>query len=307
MHYSLQELVYIYDTPERVLKWIKNHGRTSIDRDNEDTNRSRIRSYVLTWWRSVARRLAEGDSFLRSNPSSGRCGSLGRLKVALPDVSFTLIEKSSLVMRSPCTGEDSVTVPRNESQYEPKSCDFPLETEVKDIGAKKFNWYIPSKCDDPAPINNVTNSSAQLQSSGIEGTKAQSILELPIFFGEYKRSTNMSGRQTDTNQMRMFLTASVKYLDALGITNFPVYGVQTEGPIAAIHAAVMKGEVCIPNVLADVIQMRTIDRICPTECLCLRAAGNRGGHIKANGCLALSDHIVPASRQTLQEAARSVR
>ena len=93
------------------------------------------------------------------------------------------------------------------------------------------------------PVGTVDEVTAQLQNLYTTGDKEQAVLELPIFVGEYKvlkRPADLKGRQTGTNQLRMYLTASAKLLEAVGITGVPVYGVQTEGPIAAISAAVVK-------------------------------------------------------------------
>ena len=53
-------------------------------------------------------------------------------------------------------------------------------------------------------------------------------MAIPILVGEYMRSTDETGRETGTNQLGMYLTAAVKYLEAIGITGVPVYGVQTD-------------------------------------------------------------------------------
>ena len=276
--------------PLRVFKWMKDRGRSFFDAGDENIKGAGIQSHIFYWSRSIELRLKQQNGFLRSDPCSGQCHWLGRLKVVLPGISLSLIDRSLLVMRSPRVGEDNSTVPQTEGQSKPKFSDVPPKKEENEPGCNKCDWDLPLKFDGPAPVINVKELGAQLQKVA---------LEIPVFVGEYKRSTDMKGRKTGINQMRMYLTASVKYLEAVGISGVPVYGVLMEGPIAAIHAAVMKGEVCISIVLADVIQMHTTYQICPTECLCLRAADNRGEHIRANGCLALSDHILPAGRQTL--------
>ena len=88
----------------------------------------------------------------------------------------------------------------------------------------------------------------------------------PFLFGR-----NETGREMGTSQTRMYLTASVKYLEAIGITGVPVYGVQTEGPFAVSSAAVIKGEygVCTVIVLGH-----TADGVYSTECPSVRAAGD---------------------------------
>ncbi|KAF8139647.1 hypothetical protein EV363DRAFT_1579207 [Boletus edulis] len=45
-----------------------------------------------------------------------------------------------------------------------------------------------------------------------------------------------------TNQLRMYLTASVKFLQAVGIRNVPVYGVQTDGSVVVLPAAVLRDD-----------------------------------------------------------------
>ncbi|KAF8425834.1 hypothetical protein L210DRAFT_871349 [Boletus edulis BED1] len=40
----------------------------------------------------------------------------------------------------------------------------------------------------------------------------------------------------------MYLTASVKFLQAIGVTDFAVYGVQTDGPVVVLPAAILRGE-----------------------------------------------------------------
>ena len=44
------------------------------------------------------------------------------------------------------------------------------------------------------------------------------------------------------NQVRMYLTASIKFLQAIGIIDFAVYGVQTNGPIVILPVAILCGE-----------------------------------------------------------------
>ncbi|KAF8545941.1 hypothetical protein OG21DRAFT_1589690 [Imleria badia] len=65
-------------------------------------------------------------------------------------------------------------------------------------------------------------------------------LELPILAVNYKKASDSMTK--GTNQLRMYLTASVKFLQAVGITDVPVYGVQTDGPIVVLPAAVLRDD-----------------------------------------------------------------
>lgn len=59
---------------------------------------------------------------------------------------------------------------------------------------------------------------------------------------EYKKRPGKSDLAKATNQLRMYLTASVKFLQTIGITNFAVYGVKTDGPVVALPAAVIQDD-----------------------------------------------------------------
>ena len=89
----------------------------------------------------------------------------------------------------------------------------------------------------------------------------------PFLFGR-----NETGREMGTSQTRMYLTASVKYLEAIGITGVPVYGVQTEGPFAVSSAAVIKGEYGVCTVIVYMLG-QTTDGIYSIERPSVRAAG----------------------------------
>ena len=98
--------------------------------------------------------------------------------------------------------------------------------------------------------------------TGMKGMRIDShfnYLELPLLVAEYKR--NGQNAVVGTNQLRMYLTAAVKFLAALGIYDFFVFGVQSDGPVVALPAAVMRKKdmvrlypypkYCIYSVLID--------------------------------------------------------
>ena len=99
---------------------------------------------------------------------------------------------------------------------------------------------------ESASTNAVDEAAEQLQDIHTTDNKEQAVLELPILVGEYKKPPDVRGLQISTNQIRMHLTASAKFLEAVGISGIPVYGIQIDGPIASISASVVKKGVCIP-------------------------------------------------------------
>ena len=109
-------------------------------------------------------------------------------------------------------------------------------------------------------MNQLTQQLQNTHVADDSRSKASTVLGLPILVGEYKRGTNgmtdearEAARETGTNQLRMYLTAAVKYMEAIGITGIPVYGVQTDGPIAVFSAAVIKGEYRVCTVIVYVL------------------------------------------------------
>jgi hypothetical protein len=89
-------------------------------------------------------------------------------------------------------------------------------------------------------------------------------LELPILTVEYRMASDSLLKCT--NQLRMYLTASVKFLQAVGITNIPVYGVQTNSPVVVLQAAVLRGD-NVRSLLTD--GLRVMIFISSTVCLLL--------------------------------------
>ncbi|KAI0066327.1 hypothetical protein BV25DRAFT_1913080 [Artomyces pyxidatus] len=66
-------------------------------------------------------------------------------------------------------------------------------------------------------------------------------LFLPVFLAEYKKE-KYKVLLDGMNQLRKYLNAAVTYLCLLGITDFPVFGVYTEGTVANVMCAWMKSD-----------------------------------------------------------------
>ena len=71
-------------------------------------------------------------------------------------------------------------------------------------------------------------------------------LDLPVLVVKHKKQGDDKALAKGANQMRLYLTACVKFLDAVGIKNFVVYGMLTDGPHVTFPAAVMnEAGVCV--------------------------------------------------------------
>ncbi|KAI0320590.1 hypothetical protein OF83DRAFT_1081519 [Amylostereum chailletii] len=65
---------------------------------------------------------------------------------------------------------------------------------------------------------------------------AEDTLHIPILFHEYQESVRTS-KETAVNRWRIDAVASVKFLATLGITDFPVFGLVTKGPVGVVVCA----------------------------------------------------------------------
>ena len=65
------------------------------------------------------------------------------------------------------------------------------------------------------------------------------LLDLPVLVVGYKKQGDKTLLAKGTTQMRLYLTACVKFLGAVGIHDFIVYGVLTDGSRATFPAAIM--------------------------------------------------------------------
>lgn len=80
--------------------------------------------------------------------------------------------------------------------------------------------------------------SRQVSAELEQNVSKDAFLDLPMFVVEYKKADE--DRHKATNQSRMYLVACVKFLAALGIVDFPVWGAQTDGSKVVLIAAIQK-------------------------------------------------------------------
>lgn len=123
---------------------------------------------------------------------------------------------------------------------------------VSEMSVEKFSLLATSskvqiRDDGHIPQGTSESTSAPRNSNAIP-------LDLPLLIVEHKKQGGESQAIKASNQMRMHLTASVKFLEAMGITGFVVYGMITDGPRVAFPAAVLTNEgVYILSVVQQVI------------------------------------------------------
>ncbi|KAI6008102.1 hypothetical protein F5J12DRAFT_936555 [Pisolithus orientalis] len=79
---------------------------------------------------------------------------------------------------------------------------------------------------------------SQLKLSKIKGKGL--LLDLPLITVEYKKTSGSLVQAM--NQLRMYLTALVKFLQAMGVMDFPVYGVEANGSVVSLPVAVLQSD-----------------------------------------------------------------
>ncbi|KAF8123307.1 hypothetical protein EV363DRAFT_1180446 [Boletus edulis] len=249
--------------PTDLNSWIQRRGGPP-DADLREANHI---SYVFSQWSSWQRETdAETEDSMISKlgqfPSKGRCDALGRLLVELPNVSsknvghLTLVNHStgkhdgsggSNEVKTSARSEASATASRGKTSK--KSLTVP-DASAAAKSTNGMRYSIPSSSistsmqsldkeqvdsDSENSVDMLTHKTQQLQLGPVA-----TYLELPILAVEYRKVSDDLVK--GTNQLRMYLTASVKFLQAVGITNAPVYGVQTDGSVVVLPAAVLRDD-----------------------------------------------------------------
>ncbi|KAI5995809.1 hypothetical protein F5J12DRAFT_785577 [Pisolithus orientalis] len=166
-------------------------------------------------------------------PRTGKCDALGCLWVKLPNVSVEDLGQFPFIHRTPPTDEvgsnDATKASmRNDATRASKRGDATRESWAQrrcpnrspGRGSKpKHNVEADGTAEDT--VEPMTSRIERLQ-IGPDAT----LLDLPIVAVEHKKKSDHLAKTM--NQLRMHLTASVKFLQTIGITNFPVYGVEAD-------------------------------------------------------------------------------
>ena len=240
-------------------EWMLNRGRPS-DADTELANVVYVVSQYLAWAREIdAETENQKISKLGQFPSTGRCDALGRLLVEVPGASLEMLGQFPLVVRATTKSKQEKTenkAPRSRSmvqanprsrseksaQVSGRSLTIPdtFGATGAETGGKRYTMLSSSSpsmqySDGEKATESLTRKVDELR---IESDTTR--VELPILTVEYKKASDNVIK--GTNQTRMYLTASVKFLKAVGINNFAVYGVQTDGSIAVVPAAVLRDD-----------------------------------------------------------------
>ncbi|KAK2465498.1 hypothetical protein APHAL10511_002390 [Amanita phalloides] len=224
-------------------------GESSSAIITETNNRAHITQQHARWSGNT---LSESDFqqllSLGGDPASGKCDALGRVRVELPYAvpkDFALTRAAVEIKTDGKTRKPEKAHCRADKKSDTsRSLQIPDKMEPTEpsysIMSASFYSAVPKSVVKETPTDKVISDFDKLQIDD-KGTKEmKGVLDLPIIAIEYKKQ--LVDAKKGTNQLRMYLTACVKFLHVLGITEFMVFGIQTDGIHTALPAAVMTND-----------------------------------------------------------------
>ncbi|KAK2465496.1 hypothetical protein APHAL10511_002388 [Amanita phalloides] len=188
---------------------------------------------------------------LGGDPASGKCDALGRVEVELPYAVPKDFALTRAAVKTKSTNEPDGKARKPKKVHQPdktsetsRSLQIPDKTEPTkppySIMSASLSLTMQESVAKEMPTDKVISDFDKLQIDD-EGTKEmKGVLDLPVIAIEYKKQ--LVDANKGTNQLRMYLTACVKFLHVLGITEFMVFGIQTDGIHTALPAAVMTND-----------------------------------------------------------------
>lgn len=198
----------------------------------------------------VGRRLFNDQQGVPSQPTSlmysGICDVLRSLRVYLSGVTPDRVDRFSLIAKKVRAEGDRpipTTTPRPSPQLASHQNRDLLQPVIPHASESGYDGVTNSVSSYPPPPNStakaVLTDSVKAMHINASPEPGDLPLDLPLIVVEYKKPGDASLLIKGTNQIRMYFTACLKFLQAVGITGFTVYGVLTDGPRAALLAAVM--------------------------------------------------------------------
>ncbi|KAI0918097.1 hypothetical protein AcV5_002870 [Taiwanofungus camphoratus] len=211
----------------------------------ESRDTQHVENQALDWmdrWRRL-----ELLSRMGQAPHQGKCDALGtlRIPIAVAEELLRTIRLANLApyatpyesQHSPQSRPDSLSPPDNkQGASTPKGTNhtYAMVASTTCPSRAIHNRFREERKD---PVSLLTES---LKGLGFDckvksDSSESAILELPLIVIEYKKAS-YSETQGE-NQHRLYCTALLRFLEAIGITDYPIYSVLAEGPQATLSSA----------------------------------------------------------------------
>lgn len=239
-------LLHVHDAADGLSKFVKRQGGKQRDiktvTEREQEHRNHAGACAFKW--AATRALSTQPELLRW-PDKAKCDALGRLRIRLPSGIFrTHMKRFSFVTtgqrsekgRTNPASPQPVHLPSSSSPIDspnsiPTGDSLPELEKSLPLGSRVSYDLFSASILHPVLFRQVPIEPERR-------APRDAFLDLPILVVEYKKADE--DRRKVTNQLRMHLVACVKFLAALGIVGFPVYGAQTDGSKVVFIAASQK-------------------------------------------------------------------
>ncbi|KAF8634984.1 hypothetical protein AX17_004051 [Amanita inopinata Kibby_2008] len=241
-------------------KWTLLRGGQDSDAAAENTYRASVFQQLSSW--NEHTKVAKMILRLGEDPSTGTCDVLGHLLVTVPSTLLNGLHGYQLVARrvehggkhnSHAAGGETEDENPSQTKHMPRSAtktarnlsvpSQPASKQAESEPETTRPYHIPAASLASTTIklaDGVDTLVAKTQDMKIANKSDFASLELPVIVVEHKRQSEQPGKAT--NQIRMYLTSTVKFLASLGITGIPVFGIQTDGRHAFLPAAVQRDD-----------------------------------------------------------------
>ncbi|KAH9929306.1 hypothetical protein B0H21DRAFT_700160, partial [Amylocystis lapponica] len=233
---------------ETLREWAQSrggHGLETIRQERSDRNH--LMNHAQNWdttrnYRTLLERLG-------SDPAIGRCDALGTLCVDIPDTEHTFLDGFSFAFppssrTSDRTHQLKPAVQENEELLSTPSSHAADDFSITPITTS--NFVLNSNADfDTVAIDNATtdglvHTTPQKLGANSPPTSG-AVLELPLLVVNYKKASTDVAKFT--NRHRIYSVAAVKFLEDIGITDFPVFSALTDGPKVSLPSAWLTDEI----------------------------------------------------------------
>ncbi|KAI0918133.1 hypothetical protein AcV5_002904 [Taiwanofungus camphoratus] len=180
-------------------------------------------------------------------PHQGKCDALGtlRIPIAVAEELLKTIRLANLApyatpyesQHSPQSRPDSLSPPDNkQGASTPKGTNHTYAMVASTTcPSRAIHNRFREERKDPVSLLTETLKGLGFDCKVKSDSSESAILELPLIVIEYKKAS-YSETQGE-NQHRLYCTALLRFLEAIGITDYPIYSVLAEGPQATLSSA----------------------------------------------------------------------
>lgn len=191
---------------------------------------------------------ASGRERVQRDPKTARCDGLGSIRIEgfFLSLAGSKENKFAFSHRRKKITQTKIEEMKTWSSFEAVVQRKMVANNYRDVMSGAVLSRVSSPGSPPTPVT-PENVADGLQNMNLEDDSEQdtngeyepnlgSHLDIPLFTVENKRRIEKA-EATAANQNRLYTISMVKFLQTLGITDFPVFGIVAEGPVGVVSCA----------------------------------------------------------------------